>query len=79
VTESNHNQLDGPESATTHPQTDTPQTRPPQTGHPAVDDALVELSDLASTPLAEHHDRLGKVHEVLRETLDRGDDDGPSD
>jgi hypothetical protein len=74
VTESNHDQLDGPESATT-----PPQTGPPQTGHPAVDDALVELSDLASTPLAEHHDRLGKVHEVLRETLDRGDDDGPSD
>jgi hypothetical protein len=69
VTESNHNRLDGPESA----------TAPPQTGHPAVDDALLELSDLASTPLAEHHDRLGKVHEVLRETLDRGDDDGPSD
>jgi hypothetical protein len=69
VTESNHNQLDGAESATT----------PPQTGHPSVDDALLELSDLASTPLAEHHDRLAKAHEVLRETLDRGDDHGPSD
>jgi hypothetical protein len=68
VTESNHNQLDDPE----------PTTTPPKTGQPVVDDALRELSDLASTPLDEHHDRLARVHEVLRETLDRGDDDGSS-
>ena len=51
----------------------------PQTGHPAVDDALVGLADLASAPLAEHHDRLAKAHEVLQEALDRTDDDRSDD
>ena len=47
---------------------------PPQTGNAAVDDALLGLADLASAPLAEHHDRLAKAHEALQEALDRPDD-----
>jgi hypothetical protein len=47
----------------------------PQTGNPAVDDALLELADLASAPLEEHHDRLGYVHAALQEALDRPDED----
>ena len=46
----------------------------PDTGDPAVDHALRGLADLASAPLAEHHDRLARVHEVLQEALDRTDD-----
>lgn len=46
----------------------------PDTGDPAVDHALRGLADLDSAPLAEHHDRLAKVHEVLQEALDRTDD-----
>lgn len=46
----------------------------PPTGHPAVDDALRELADLGSAPLADHHDRLAKAHEALHEALDRPDD-----
>jgi hypothetical protein len=56
-----------------------PGTSPPPTGHPAVDDALRELADLGSAPLADHHDRLAKAHEALHEALDRSDnkrDDG---
>lgn len=52
---------------------------PQQTGNPAVDDALVGLADLESAPLAEHHDRLAKAHEVLQETLDRTDHDRSDD
>jgi len=48
---------------------------PPDTAHPAVDETLLGLAELASAPLAEHHDRLAKAHEVLQETLDRSDDD----
>jgi hypothetical protein len=47
----------------------------PQTGNAAVDDALLELAALAQAPLAEHHDRLARAHEVLQEALDRGDED----
>lgn len=47
----------------------------PDTGDPAVDHALRGLADLDSAPLAEHHDRLAKIHEVLREALDRTDSD----
>jgi hypothetical protein len=47
----------------------------PDTGDPAVDHALRGLADLDSAPLAEHHDRLAKVHEVLQEALDRTDSD----
>jgi len=52
---------------------------PPQTEHPAVDDALAGLADLGSAPLAEHHDRLAKAHEVLQEALDRTDEDQSDD
>jgi hypothetical protein len=55
-----------------------PPISPPQTGNDAVDDALVGLADLASAPLAEHHDRLAKAHKDLQEALDR-EDDGPAD
>jgi hypothetical protein len=47
---------------------------PPQTGDAEVDRALGELTDLPSTPLSEHHDRLASVHEVLHRALDRTDD-----
>ena len=56
-----------------------PGTSPPRTGHAAVDDALHELADLESAPLADHHDRLAKAHEALHEALDHPDnqrDDG---
>jgi hypothetical protein len=69
MTEPGHNQLEDP---------DLP-SRPPQTGHPAVDDALAGLADLESAPLAEHHDRLAKAHEVLQEALDRTDEDRSDD
>ena len=51
-----------------------PRPSRPDTGAPAVDHALRGLADLDSAPLAEHHDRLAKVHEVLQEALDRTDD-----
>lgn len=54
-------------------ESDTTPSRP-DTGDPAVDHALRGLADLDSAPLAEHHDRLAKVHEVLQEALDRTDD-----
>jgi hypothetical protein len=44
---------------------------PPQTGDAEVDAALQELADLSERPLAEHHDRLARVHEVLHGALDR--------
>ena len=46
---------------------------PPHTGDAEVDAALQELTDLPQQPLAEHHDRLARVHEVLHGALDRGD------
>ena len=46
-------------------------TSPSQTGHAAIDDALHGLADLASAPLADHHDRLAKAHEELDEALHR--------
>jgi len=46
-------------------------TSPLQTGHAAIDDALRELADLASAPLADHHDRLANAHEVLDAALHR--------
>jgi hypothetical protein len=50
-----------------------PVTSPPQTGHAAIDDALRELADLASAPLADHHDRLAQAHQTLDEALRRPD------
>jgi hypothetical protein len=69
VTDPHDNQLPGPGPATT----------PPPTGHPAVDDALGDLADLASAPLEQHHDRLARAHEALQDALDRGDDDRSDD
>jgi hypothetical protein len=46
---------------------------PSQTGHAAIDDALSGLADLASAPLADHHDRLANAHEVLDAALHRPD------
>jgi hypothetical protein len=50
-----------------------PGINPPQTGHTQIDDALRGLADLASAPLADHHDRLAKTHEVVDEALHRPD------
>jgi hypothetical protein len=47
----------------------------PQTGYAAIDDALLGVADLMSTPLADHHDRLAQAHEVLHDALDRSDGD----
>jgi hypothetical protein len=69
MTEPDLNQLEDPDL----------QSSSPQTGHPAVDDALAGLADLESAPLAEHHDRLAKAHEVLQEALDRTDEDRSDD
>lgn len=46
---------------------------PPRTGDAEVDAALQQLADLPQRPLAEHHDRLARVHEVLHGALDRRD------
>ena len=65
MTEREHGQLDDREP--------DPVTSPSQTGHAAIDDALRGLADLDSAPLADHHDRLVKAHEVLDEALHRPD------
>ncbi len=39
------------------------------TGEPEVDRALESLSGLESLPLADHHDRLARVHEELHRAL----------
>jgi hypothetical protein len=49
-------------------------TSPPLTGNATIDDALLGLADLASAPLADHHDRLAKAHEALHEALDPPED-----
>lgn len=56
-----------------------PTSDPPRTGNPTVDDALLGLTELASTPLGDHHDRLADVHALLHEALDRGDEDQSHD
>ena len=47
----------------------------PSTGDPSIDDALQSLKDLPSTPLAEHPDRLARVHEALHVALERSGDE----
>jgi hypothetical protein len=47
---------------------------PPLTGNATIDDALLGLADLASSPLSDHHDRLAKAHEALHEALDPPED-----
>jgi hypothetical protein len=56
--------VDGPDAAAV-----------PSTGDPTIDDALQSLNDLPSTPLAEHHDRLARVHEALHVALERSGDE----
>jgi len=41
----------------------------PRTGEPTVDAALDSLQGLESEPLADHHDRLVRVHEELHAAL----------
>jgi hypothetical protein len=65
MTESDQGQLDDLEPG--------PGTNPLQTGHTQIDHALRELTDLASAPLADHHDRLAEAHEALDEALHRPD------
>jgi hypothetical protein len=49
----------------------------PSTGDPAIDTALQDVDDLQSAPLAEHHDRLARVHEALHVALERSGDGEP--
>jgi hypothetical protein len=49
----------------------------PSTGDPAIDAALQAVEDLPSIPLAEHHDRLARVHEALHVALERSGDGEP--
>ena len=42
---------------------------PPAVDHPAITEALQQVADLEDRPLAEHHARLSRVHEVLHEVL----------
>ena len=50
---------------------------PPPTGDPAIDEAVLGLGELAATPLADHHDRLAQVHDVLSAALDPADPAAP--
>jgi hypothetical protein len=45
------------------------QPAPPVTGEPTVDRAVESLRGLESAPLADHHDRLARVHEDLHGAL----------
>lgn len=42
---------------------------PPDVDHAGVAEALQQVADLDSVPLAEHHDRLSRAHEVLHGVL----------
>lgn len=53
----------------------------PRTGVDEIDTALTELDGLAHQPVAEHHDRLSRVHEALHTALHQPSDssaDSPS-
>ncbi len=52
----------------TEPQPDEPDQRP-HTGVDQIDDALTELDGIADQPVADHHDRLSRVHESLHTAL----------
>ncbi|MFC7619085.1 hypothetical protein [Microlunatus sp. GCM10028923] len=41
----------------------------PRTDVEEIDAALTELDGLADQPVAEHHDRLARVHEALHTAL----------
>jgi hypothetical protein len=41
----------------------------PEADHPQVAEALRQVADLDDRPLAEHHDRLSRAHEVLHGVL----------
>ena len=47
---------------------------PPLTDDAAIDETMLALSELAETPLSEHHDRLARAHEVLHSALQREDE-----
>jgi hypothetical protein len=51
----------------TQPQSDG--TQRPQTGVDEIDAALTELDGIAELPVADHHDRLSRVHESLHTAL----------
>ena len=50
----------------------------PTTDDPVIDEALADLDDLDTLPLADHQDRLVRAHEVLQGSLDRVDPADPS-
>lgn len=50
----------------------------PMTGEAAVDDALLGLAELSSTPLPDHHDRLARAHESLHDALHTDTPNGPT-
>jgi hypothetical protein len=43
---------------------------PPSTGLPAVDEALIRLSELDDRPVSEHPDALAATHETLHRSLE---------
>jgi len=47
---------------------------PPVVDHPSVTAALEEIRDLDARPLAEHHERLSRVHEALHTVLNPSTD-----
>lgn len=59
----------------TEPQAEQPdqheqgQAQVPVTGESQVDRALESLQGIESQPLADHHDRLARVHEELHAAL----------
>jgi len=59
-----HNPTGGDQS---QPGADQPAA--PVTGEAAVDRAVESLQGLESAPLADHHDRLARVHEDLHGAL----------
>jgi hypothetical protein len=48
----------------------------PAVDHPRLAEALARISDLDTTPVSEHHDRLVEVHEVLHDVLHPDDATG---